>query len=86
MTRDKTQLMHGGAKDGKSQTGTLLPVPPAIYMSSTECCPEVARANGREFLVVPSSYKYLYPMDDTWSSLKWFINYKQQEGLCPEVC
>ncbi|XP_074890825.1 LOW QUALITY PROTEIN: uncharacterized protein C21orf140 homolog [Buteo buteo] len=73
VTRDKTQLMRGRAKDGKSQRRELCPVPPAIYMSSTECCPEVARANRHEFLVVPSSYKYLYPMDVTWSSLKWFL-------------
>ncbi|XP_009693630.1 PREDICTED: uncharacterized protein C21orf140 homolog [Cariama cristata] len=55
--RDKTQPM----------------LPPEIYMSTTECCPEVAKANGHELLVVPSSYNYLYPMDITWSSLKWFI-------------
>nr|XP_009923822.1 PREDICTED: LOW QUALITY PROTEIN: uncharacterized protein C21orf140-like [Haliaeetus albicilla] len=74
VTRDKTQLMHGGGKRWQEpETGTLLPVPPVIYMSSTECCPEVARANGHEFLVVPSSYKYLYPMDVSWSSLKWFL-------------
>ncbi|KAM9627506.1 LOW QUALITY PROTEIN: uncharacterized protein C21orf140 homolog [Morphnus guianensis] len=73
VTRDKTQLMREGAKGQEPETGTLLPVPPAIYVSSTECCPEVARANGHEFLVVPSSYKYLYPMDVIWSSLKWFL-------------
>ncbi|XP_075030654.1 uncharacterized protein C21orf140 homolog [Calonectris borealis] len=74
VTMDKTQPMQVGAKDGKElEMGTLPPVPPAIYMSSIECCPEVARANGHELLVVPSSYNYLYPMDVAWSSLKWFI-------------
>ncbi|KFQ27076.1 Uncharacterized protein ENSP00000386791, partial [Mesitornis unicolor] len=72
--RDKRQLMHGRAKDGKeTEMGTLPPVPPASYMSSIACCPEVARANGHELLVVPSSYSYLYPLDVTWSSLKWFV-------------
>ncbi|KFZ50418.1 Uncharacterized protein ENSP00000386791 [Antrostomus carolinensis] len=74
VTRDKRQLMHVGAKDGvELETGTLPPVSPVIYMSGIECCPEVARANGHELLVVPSSYNYLYPMDVAWSSLKWFI-------------
>ncbi|XP_063202007.1 uncharacterized protein C21orf140 homolog [Chroicocephalus ridibundus] len=78
VTRDKRQPRHMGAKDGKeletgTETGTLTPVPPVIYMSSIECCPEVARANGHELLVVPASYNYLYPMDVAWSSLKWFI-------------
>ncbi|XP_074014647.1 uncharacterized protein C21orf140 homolog [Numenius arquata] len=72
--RDKRQRIHIGAKDGKeTETGTLTPVPPAIHTSSIECCPKVARANGHELLVVPSSYNYLYPMDVAWSSLKWFI-------------
>ncbi|KFU94925.1 Uncharacterized protein ENSP00000386791, partial [Chaetura pelagica] len=74
VTRDKTQLMHVGATDGQElEKGTLPPVPTAIYVSSIKCCPEVARANGHEILVVPSSYNYLYPMDFAWSSLKWFI-------------
>ncbi|XP_076184984.1 uncharacterized protein C21orf140 homolog [Aptenodytes patagonicus] len=74
VTRDKMQLMHVGAKDGKKpETGTLPPVQPTIYMSGIECCPEVARANGHKLLVVPSSYNYLYPMDVARSSLKWFI-------------
>ncbi|KAM6100042.1 uncharacterized protein C21orf140 homolog [Theristicus caerulescens] len=72
--RDNTQPMCVGTKDGKEpETGTLPPVPPAICVSGIECCPEVARANGHELLVVPSSYNYLYPMDVAWSSLKWFI-------------
>ncbi|KAM6438395.1 uncharacterized protein C21orf140 homolog [Rhynochetos jubatus] len=72
--RDKRQPTRVGAKDvKKSETGILPPVPSVICMSSTECCPEVARANGHELLVVPSSYNYLYPMDVAWSSLKWFI-------------
>ncbi|KAM6144840.1 Uncharacterized protein ENSP00000386791 [Phoenicopterus ruber ruber] len=72
--RDKRRPMCVGAKDSEEpEPGTLLPVPPAIDMSSTECCPEVARANGHELLVVPSSYNYLYPVDVAWSSLKWFI-------------
>ncbi|KFV13873.1 Uncharacterized protein ENSP00000386791 [Tauraco erythrolophus] len=72
--RDKTQPTHVGAKDGKEpETRTRLPVPPEIYMTSIECCPEVARANGHELLFVPSSYNYLYPMDVAWSFLKWFI-------------
>ncbi|KGL98294.1 Uncharacterized protein ENSP00000386791 [Charadrius vociferus] len=74
VTRDKRQTMRMGAKDSKEpETGTLPPVSPAIYTSSIKCCPEVARANGHELLVVPSSYNYLYPMDVAWSSLKWFI-------------
>ncbi|KAM6140993.1 uncharacterized protein C21orf140 homolog [Pterocles gutturalis] len=74
VTRDKRQPMRVGEKDGKeTETGNLPPVPPVIYMSSIECCPEVARANGHELLAVPSSYNYLYPMDVAWSSLKWFI-------------
>ena len=74
MTRDKTQPMRLGAKDSKErQTGTLPLVLPAIYMSSIECCPEAARTNGHELLVVLLSYNYLYPMDVAWSSLKWFI-------------
>ncbi|KAM9259333.1 LOW QUALITY PROTEIN: uncharacterized protein C21orf140 homolog [Cariama cristata] len=71
--RDKTQPMRVGAKDSKEPEMGTPPVPPEIYMSTTECCPEVAKANGHELLVVPSSYNYLYPMDITWSSLKWFI-------------
>ncbi|KFP17745.1 protein FAM243A [Egretta garzetta] len=74
VTRDKPQLMHVAAKDGEEpEMGTLPRVPPAIYMSGIEFCPEVARANGHELLLVPSSYNYLYPMDVAWSSLKWFI-------------
>ncbi|KFV73193.1 Uncharacterized protein ENSP00000386791 [Dryobates pubescens] len=74
VTRDKTQPMLAGAKEGKEpQMGTLPPVTPAICMSSIECCHEAARANGHELLVVPSRYSYLYPMDVAWSSLKWFI-------------
>ncbi|XP_068251748.1 uncharacterized protein C21orf140 homolog [Nyctibius grandis] len=73
--RDKTQLMSVGAKDVKEpETGTLLRVAPAIHASGViECCPEVARVNGHELLVVPSSYNYLYPMDVAWCSFKWFI-------------
>jgi len=68
-------------KDG-TETGTLLPAPPATYTSSTECCPKVARANGHELLVVPSSYNYLCPMDVAWSCLKWFmINNRQDFAL-----
>ncbi|KFV91755.1 Uncharacterized protein ENSP00000386791, partial [Eurypyga helias] len=74
VTRDKRQPMHVGTKDVKEpEPGILPPAPPAICMSSTECCPDVARANGHELLVVPSSYNSLYPMDVAWSSLKWFI-------------
>ncbi|KAM9246617.1 LOW QUALITY PROTEIN: uncharacterized protein C21orf140 homolog [Leptosomus discolor] len=80
VTRDKMQLMHVGAKHGKEmETRTLLPVPPAIYMPSTECCPETARANGHELLVVPLSYSYLCPMDVTWSCLKRFIINNRKE-------
>ncbi|KFP89440.1 PREDICTED: uncharacterized protein C21orf140 homolog [Apaloderma vittatum] len=78
--RDKTRPTFMGEKDRKeTETGTLLPVPSAIYMSSTECCPEVARANGHELLVVPSSYNYLCPMDVAWSSLKWFITNNRKD-------
>lgn len=74
VTRDKRQLTHVEAKDGKEQeTEALPPVPPVIYMSGIKCCPEIARANGHELLVAPSSYSYLSPMDVAWSSLKWFI-------------
>ncbi|KFO92688.1 Uncharacterized protein ENSP00000386791 [Buceros rhinoceros silvestris] len=74
VTRDKMQLMNVGAKDSKEQdTRTPPPVPPVIHMTSTECHLEVARANGHELLVVPSSYNYLHPMDVAWSSLKWFV-------------
>ncbi|KAM9565379.1 uncharacterized protein C21orf140 homolog [Guaruba guarouba] len=74
VTRDKTQLRHVGEKDGKeTETETLPPVLPAICIASIKCCPQVARANGHELLVVPSSYNYLYPMDFAWSSLKRFI-------------
>ncbi|KAM9299917.1 LOW QUALITY PROTEIN: uncharacterized protein C21orf140 homolog [Morus bassanus] len=81
--RDKMQLMHVGAKDSKElETRTLLPVPPAIYMSSIEYCPEAVRAKGHELLVVPSSYNYLYPVDVSWSSLQWFImNNRKNFGL-----
>ncbi|KAM7128348.1 LOW QUALITY PROTEIN: uncharacterized protein C21orf140 homolog [Ciconia maguari] len=79
--RDKTPMCVG-AKDGKElETGILQPVPPEVYMSHTECCPEVARANGHELLVVPSSYNYLYPMDVTWSSLKFVINNRKDFAL-----
>lgn len=72
--RDKKQPRCVGAKDGKeTEMETLLPALPAIHIASIKCCPEVARANGHELLVVPSSYNYLYPMDVAWSSLKWFI-------------
>ncbi|OXB72538.1 UNVERIFIED_CONTAM: hypothetical protein H355_003896 [Colinus virginianus] len=74
VTRDKRQLTGVGAKNSKKQEMGLLPsVSPVIYMSSIKCCPETARANGHELLVVPPSYNYLYPMDVAWSSLKWFI-------------
>lgn len=81
--RDNKQLMHMGAKDSKElEMETQPPVPPVICMSGIECCPEVARANGHELLVVPSSYNYLYPMDVAWSSLKWFIiNNRNDFGL-----
>lgn len=55
----------------RSWTRDLPPVPPAIYMSDIECCPEVARANGHDLLVVTLSDNYLYPMDIARSSLKW---------------
>lgn len=74
VTRDKRQLKGAGAKNSKEQETRLLPsVPPVIYMSSIQCCPETARANGHELLAVPPFYTYLYPMDVAWSSLKWFI-------------
>ncbi|XP_065596828.1 uncharacterized protein C21orf140 homolog [Cyrtonyx montezumae] len=74
VTTDKRQLTGVGAKNSKKQEMELLPsVQPVIYKCSIKCCPETARANGHELLVVPPSYNYLYPMDVAWSSLKWFI-------------
>ncbi|KAM6314295.1 uncharacterized protein C21orf140 homolog [Podargus strigoides] len=80
VTRDKTQPMRVGAKDGtEMKTGTPSPIPPVICMSGIECCPEVARANGHELLVMPSSYNYLWPMHAAWFSLKWHIIKNRKE-------
>ncbi|KAM6290439.1 LOW QUALITY PROTEIN: uncharacterized protein C21orf140 homolog [Porphyrio hochstetteri] len=73
VVKDKRQLVHVGAKDSEElEMGTLSTVPPVIYMSGIECCPEVARADGQK-LLVPSSHSYLYPMDISWSSSEWFL-------------
>ncbi|KFP03052.1 protein FAM243A [Calypte anna] len=80
VAKDKSQLTHvRGTESQEPEMGTLPPVPPVISMSGIKCCPEVARANGHELLVVPSSYSYLYPMDVAWSSLKWFIINNRQD-------
>uniref|UniRef100_H3B2I2 Chromosome 21 open reading frame 140 n=1 Tax=Latimeria chalumnae TaxID=7897 RepID=H3B2I2_LATCH len=44
-----------------------------VYLSSTVCCPQVAKASGHELLCLPSQCRHLNPFDTVWSILKLFI-------------
>ncbi|XP_004697008.1 uncharacterized protein C21orf140 homolog [Echinops telfairi] len=53
--------------------------PPIVNLTSSWCCPEVAKSCGHELLFLPFPYNYLNPLDSAWSSLKWFIINNRKE-------
>ncbi|XP_006025776.1 uncharacterized protein C21orf140 homolog [Alligator sinensis] len=79
IVKEKRQPTLVKTKEHTNQEKTISQVPSVIYISSTDCCPEIAKANGHELLFVPSPYNYLHPMDAAWSSLKWFIINNRKE-------
>ncbi|XP_026507510.1 protein FAM243A [Terrapene carolina triunguis] len=80
VVREKRQPSVLQTKEPTAQEKITHPqVPSVIYMSSIECCPQIAKANGHELLSVPLPYNYLHPMDVAWSSLKWFIINNRKE-------
>uniref|UniRef100_A0A8C8S162 Uncharacterized protein n=1 Tax=Pelusios castaneus TaxID=367368 RepID=A0A8C8S162_9SAUR len=80
VVREKKQPHMLQTKEPTTQETLTQPlVPSLIYMSSTACCPQIAKANGHELLSVPFPYNYLHPMDVAWSSLKWFIINNRKE-------